>query len=524
MHLKNERESMRSSFKKRTVQGFKTIPFFWLLVPVFFLLKNYSIYYGFIPAYQLPWLFIKYLSISVLVYLITRLISKKTGYKAAFYTLILLTYYFFYNSLDQHLTDHYGTSSWNRYRYTLPLLFIVLTVLIITVRKLTAPPRKTIAFFNVMLTLFCLIELIGIGGKIIHPPKLLVTINNKVPLTSSRSSGTTIPNIYFLLFDEYQGNAGLKDIFHYDNSPLMKKLRQQHFFVPAYSRSNYDLTFFSMPSILNMNYVDGEIRGHNREEDFLKTAASVELFKHTAVMDFFRQKQYDIINLSPFILEPHNDCISKYRSVTFYKDIVDIQCLDYVMIQKFGWLLDNRAWLSLTGPQDFNNQFYNKEVQTRLIRELTATRLRPKFVYAHFFIPHAPWLFDSAGKEVSLKYQILKQEDQSVRDSLYMGYLRYGNSILSSIVTQIIDRDPGAIILFMSDHGDRRACDPAVNHFLMNNQFAIRIPGADYANWPDTVDGVNAFRLLLNNQFGQQLNYLPYRQTFYEKMGSTNIP
>jgi hypothetical protein len=82
-------------------------------------------------------------------------------------------------------------------------------------------------------------------------------------------------------------------------------------------------------------------------------------------------------------------------------------------------------------------------------------------------------------------------------------------------VDTLIKNDPGAIIIIMSDHG-YRGLGPQYREFQFNNQFHIRTPEKDYSAWPDTVDAVNAFRLLLNHEFNQNFGYLPYRKTEFQ--------
>ena len=64
------------------------------------------------------------------------------------------------------------------------------------------------------------------------------------------------PDIYLLIFDEYAGNISLKNNFQYDNTDFLKKLESAGFYVPKISYANYPNTGLSIPSTLNMNYLD----------------------------------------------------------------------------------------------------------------------------------------------------------------------------------------------------------------------------------------------------------------------------
>ena len=93
------------------------------------------------------------------------------------------------------------------------------------------------------------------------------------------------PNVYLILLDAYSGNTLLEKDFGFDNSEFYKKLRDRGFVVQEKSFSNYPNTELSMPSILNMNYLDFlvEIQG----EDSNDMSVTQKLWNENKVMEFF---------------------------------------------------------------------------------------------------------------------------------------------------------------------------------------------------------------------------------------------
>lgn len=491
---------------------FKTKPFFWLLVPIFFLLKNINIYYGLIPATQLAGLFLRYVGGSVVLYLALYLLAGKQRYKAAFYALLLLSVYFFYSTLDEFIQRQSWLSPLNRYRYFLPFMGICLLLALLLIRRMSRPPAKTILFLNLLLTLFCGVEILRLSVKVIAPPQPLLGIRDKPSFRSDSAQRLPHPDIYFLLLDEYQGNAGLQKEFHFDNAALIQALQNDSFYIPAWSRSNYNFTFFSMPSIFNMSYVQGDIQGRSDLESTLKMASGIELIKQAALFEFLQKIGYTIVNLSPFTLDGSGDRISQYRSITAEKELIAGQTMFYGLANKFAWQIDNKAWLDLTNPMDYYNRYYNQYVEAHLLESLhshVARSAAPTFTYAHFFMPHSPYGKDSSGNDIPFKY-LMQDHPADIGNALYLGYLKYCNTALVGMVGKIIKQDPRSIIIIMSDHGLRNG-DP----MQFNNQFSIRTPGADYSHWPDTVDAVNVMRIVLNTQFGQKLDYLPYKPVLF---------
>lgn len=489
---------------------FKTNPFFWILIPIFFLLKNINIYYGFIPAGQLAWLFVRYVLAAIILHIVIYRLTGKNVYKTAFYCLLILSLYFFYSSFDEFIQKQAWLKPFSKYRYFLPFFAICLVVVLYFIRRMTRPPVQTILFLNCLLCIFCLIEIIRISAKWINPPIALLGLENKVSFSTNIPEHKPYPDIYFLLFDEYQGNEGLKKDFNYDNARLIQTLRKDSFYIPKFSRANYSFTLYSMPSIFNMSYLKGDILGKTDLESFLKAHSGFNLVKNASLFGFLKRNNYTINNLSAFLTDESGESISQYRSILVEKEIIESQTLFYNLTNKFAWQIGNKLWWDLTNPDDYYHGYYNKYVEKRLINEIVNPHNhRPVFTYAHFFMPHAPYLKDSTGNDVSLKY-LMEGHPPATRKALYLEYLKYSNTALIDMVGKIIKGDPESVIIIMSDHGLR---DGDSTHMQFNNQFSIRIPGADYANWPDTVDAVNMFRILLNTQFGQKLDYLPYHHS-----------
>ncbi len=252
------------------------------------------------------------------------------------------------------------------------------------------------------------------------------------------------------------GNDGLQTRFHFDNDRLTRVLKGDGFFIPRMSRSNYNFTFFSMPSIFNMNYLKGEVQGSTNSETLLRFSSGIKLIKNAKIIDFLKGDGYRIVNLSPFALDSSEEKISAYRSITAYgKDMIATQTIFYNLTEKFAWEINQKEWLDLTDPLDYYNRYYNKYVEEHVIGETAASDSgRPKFTYAHFFLPHSPFYKDSSGKDISLKYQ-LQDMPESAKVGLYLGFIKYTNTVLIPMVANMIKNDPQAIIIIMSDHGLR---------------------------------------------------------------------
>ncbi|HMH24195.1 MAG TPA: hypothetical protein VK563_20570 [Puia sp.] len=509
-------------------QLIKKKPFFWALVPIFFILKNANIYFNVIPGEQVAWLLLGYMARAFILYFILFRVFAKKNYKAALYCFILLSIYFFFENFDHFLQAQKWLHPFNRYRWSYPALALFLAVIFFYIRRLRSAPERTILFLNLLLIFFCLSEAFPLLYRSVNRQQPLLSIENEPSPLPGPATGTpnapastpqapglahspAHPDIYFILLDEYQGNAGLQKAFNY-NDPLGTMLAARGFFAPRVARSNYNYTFFSMPSILNMNYLHGEIQGRTAEEDHLLFSSGIVLIRNSRVIRFLKSRNYEMVNLSPFRLEDSGEVgVSQFKSIIVEKDLIDDQTFFYSAKEKFAWMISDKKILRFLNPMDYNIQYHNEYVGEHLDAASAAPGKNPKFVYAHFFIPHSPFFKDSAGNEVNFRHFIQEKMGTDVKymNDLYLGYLKYGNTILINSIDTILRHDPGAMIMVMSDHGYRGF--PAENKYLeYDNQFYARTPEQNYSGWPDTVDAVNAFRLLFNKEFDQQLGYLPY--------------
>ena len=112
-----------------------------------------------------------------------------------------------------------------------------------------------------------------------------------VPIFEMKETLPT-PNVYLILLDAYSGNILLEEDFGYDNSKFFEQLRDRGFFVKERSFSNYPNTELSMPSIMNMNYLDFliEIQG----EDSNDMRLTQKIWNENKVMQVFEANGYDI--------------------------------------------------------------------------------------------------------------------------------------------------------------------------------------------------------------------------------------
>jgi len=66
----------------------------------------------------------------------------------------------------------------------------------------------------------------------------------------------SFPDVYYIILDGYAGSKSLQMLLNYDNSEFIDFLTNKGFYVPSESFSNYKWTRHSIPSTLNMKYIN----------------------------------------------------------------------------------------------------------------------------------------------------------------------------------------------------------------------------------------------------------------------------
>jgi membrane-anchored protein YejM (alkaline phosphatase superfamily) len=148
---------------------------------------------------------------------------------------------------------------------------------------------------------------------------------------------------------------------------------------------------------------------------------------------------------------------------------------------------------------------------------------RPTFTFAHFTLPHDPYVFDASGAFVP------PSRSRPIRDA-YLEQLRYTNSLIDRLVDQLLTGDPARdpIVILQSDEGPH-PIDTELDRVRifdwprepqrelerkMKILMAYHLPGEASGPLP-TRTPVNTFRSIFNRYFGARLELLPDRAFIY---------
>jgi hypothetical protein len=313
-------------------------------------------------------------------------------------------------------------------------------------------------------------------------------------------------DVYYLIFDRYADAETLKTHLGFDNTPFLTSLERRGFDVTSGSRANYQNTHMSLASSLNMQHLDALTTNVQRPSKDLHPI--FDLIGRNRVAQAFKSMGYRYVH------------VGSWASFTSSSPIADINLKPVETSELTRALYGSTALSPLLrrgGVAADENETQAAATRGAFRALDTAMDVRgPKFVFAHFILPHPPYVFDRTGA-----YRPEQQRNGNVAG--YLEQLRFANSQIERIVGELLNRPASEqpIVVIQADEGpyprlgtrfpsswaDEPAADVRVKYGILN---AYHLPGprsefTEYAS----ITPVNTFRMIFNRYFGTQLAVLP---------------
>jgi hypothetical protein len=306
------------------------------------------------------------------------------------------------------------------------------------------------------------------------------------------------PDIYYIILDGYGRSDILKNEYDYDNSDFLNSLKKLGFFITDCAQSNYAQTQISLASSLNFNYLDA-LSNHFVPGSEDRTGLDA-LIHHGLVRQSLEKAGYKTVAFATgFLATELSDAdyfLGPQRSLGELNEFESL-----LMETTFARLLqDGNSF----GMQNSGSELYRKRTLFALDKLDKLSYIKgPKFVFVHLVIPHPPYVFGPTGGPVEAADVGTTKTQQGA--SHYRDQAIYISSRMKEIVPRIIaNSTTPPIIVIQGDHGPTVASRPRSR---MSNLNVYLLPGAETSLYP-TITPVNTFRVIFNNYFGQNLQYL----------------
>lgn len=356
-------------------------------------------------------------------------------------------------------------------------------------------------------------------------------------------SDYTVPfDVYYIILDGYGRADILADIYQFDNQPFIDQLKDRGFYVAEKSNANYFQTILSIPSSLNMEYLQN--MGFSNSTTF-NLETQLNFLSNSKVFDIFSGKDYFLVN---------------FRSGYSY---IDIQTLDYFMEidGDMGDQFSDFPIICLFGHEVTISNYEILFLQTTILKPFLKGVLKSEieplpyqnhrdrifyafdhlpdftsvdgnyFIYAHILAPHPPFVFneDGTNRENFLPFSPFDGSQfltlRGNREEYISGYkaqLAYINQLVLETVDVILEKSgTPPVIIIQGDHGPGAYLDwESIENTYFPERFGILnayyFPDQNYENLYSSISPVNSFRVVTGQYFDMEIDY-------YDDLSFTSI-
>jgi hypothetical protein len=474
----------------------KNSPVFLFLLPLFFVLHGFSENYDFVPVKDALLLTGIYTACALTIAWLFWLFYHDFT-KASLIAFGVMGYHFFFGTIQDLLRKYFAETFITRYSFILPVSFLFFGVIIVWLKRRKSPFKKLLPYLNALLLLLITVDAGSLLSKMVRKKKSPAgtTHTGFVKCDTCKK-----PDIFFIILDEYSGNTALKERFNFDNSGFENKLRNRGFYIIPNSSSNYNYTPFSIASMLNMGYLDLDMK--TKGPGNLKYC--YRMIRDSRAIKFLEANDYQFYNYSIFdfagqpAIKSENFLPTRTRLITSQTFLSRIWNDILFNVGTGNW-----------GIQSINKKIvyshlHNNDNFIRLTLDIAAREaIPPKFVYTHLMMPHYPYYFDSHGRALAFDSLVEgRQQDQHN----YVEYLQYCNRKILQLTDDILKMSSSPPLIILSgDHGFRYFPKKEDHKYCFMNLMAIYLPAGDYHNFYSNMSAANLFPVIFNTQFQQHI-------------------
>ncbi len=311
------------------------------------------------------------------------------------------------------------------------------------------------------------------------------------------------PNVVLLILDEYTRADMLDKYFGFDNQEFVHALEERGFVVGRESRSNYNATRLSIPSMLNIDYLF-------EDKDSLGEVDYHEVMDNNYVLRFFDAMGYETYAfttgfeatepgpLVDHILPEESTLVSKIDFLSLLLELTPAN--EILAFLKVDFV--HKLWR--------DNMLY---MLHNLHRPIEEARNRPVYVRAHVIAPHPPFVFlaDGGPRSPNVPFSLMAVRGAE-QDQLMIEQTKGLNKHVLRAVDNVLaaSKEP-PIVIITSDHGTVLANRMAGrSHEIL---LAAYLPGEGHHVPRSAIDSmhlVNLFRFVFNTYFKTEFPMLEY--------------
>jgi hypothetical protein len=276
-------------------------------------------------------------------------------------------------------------------------------------------------------------------------------------------SNANSPDVWHILLDRYAGVDTFRSTYQFDNRPFIEALRQRGFTVQDQAFGNYQRTGHSVASTMNGALLDPLSEPmQGRGEDWIPI---YRLMRNGAAIRFFNHQGYRTVFAGSW-WEPtrFSDEAGESMKIRAIPQLARLAIKDSAV----GLWTSEQRIPFIDGRGD---QCFRANEKFRRLKEIVRQDGK-KFVFAHFLVPHPPFVLNADGSCRSLS-----AAKSATRRDNYIAQVEFANRQVLSLIDTIIAAKRPAVIVLHSDEGPWPAPYVGNEHGLGTDP--VRVPWAD---------------------------------------------
>jgi len=420
----------------------------------------------------------------------------KNAVKTGLATSLCVVFFFSYGRFYDLLTDSGVLVP--RHSYLLPAGLLVLAYCIYFIRILRIDFGKPTKILSAAVIALIFVNLASLTLNVVKQDRSLpaLDLHDVAMAETDLTESDTMPDIYYIVLDEYAHPSTMLEYYDYDNSRFIDDLADRGFFVASGSTVAYSQTWKSIASSLNMEYLSAteSIEFYFQRIANSKVANSLRSIGYTYVYfgSWFDAGRYRV------------DADVYYN---FYESSGGSAAVGNFSRTLWNTTMARPFYDHLTGSI-CAGQYRSAILDTLQCLKTIPDVEGPKFVFAHILSPHLPFVFGPNGEYVD------PADWYNVEDSrFYLGQYTFISNEIAAVVDDLIEKSSSEpVIILQSDHGPRPGVSGCVG--ISGSEWpkvlnAYYMPGdCNNDDLHDSISPVNSFRMVFNRYFGAQYDQL----------------
>lgn len=462
-------------------------PFLFAIYPIVEL-RNFNITYVDSAALVRP-ILVSLFSTAIILGIL-RLLTREWQ-KSGIVTTLIVIVFFSYGHVFLQIQSTFGEMIRHRY-----LLLIFGVIFFLAVWFIFWRMKKAEALVNFLTAAGAFLAVFSVARSVQHDLSVYQSAREvRMAMESYREeAGSSAvgerPDIYVILLDAHTSAYALDKYFNYDNSAFTKRLEELGFYVAECAQSNYPQTRLSVTSTFYADY-------HQKPTLYpLYSSLVVETLRSQGYLVVtFENRSQGHFAFGEDLRLSRNQLLAGKIDLTGGLSEFEFQLLETSLARLPFDIPTLIPGFDLA--QQKETEFYEHYQQTFFILEelkrLPEEVDGPKLVFAHFLVPHPPFIFTPQGDFFWNENEV----------DGYLSNVQFIDSQITSVVEEIIAKSEiPPVIIIMGDHGPSGVPSIETPESRMSILNAYYVNDSAKEDLYPSITPVNSFRVVFNNYFG----------------------